>query len=144
MTPSHPLAWQQGFTCGVAEIDEQHQILVDLLNVAAVRRRSEPGVEMVRRLVMDFLDYALFHFETEEFLMQCHGYAESEPEEATRHLEQHRLASLKMAAARDTLRAGETVPLDELIGFLREWLEQHIPGTDLELCAFLRKVRDMS
>jgi hemerythrin len=138
-----PLTWNEDFACGIPEIDEQHMILVDLLNVLSVARASEPGTELVRRIVLDFLNYAQFHFETEELLMQRYGYAESEPEEATRHLEQHRLALLQMAAARDTLRSREAMPLDDLIGFLRDWLERHIPSTDVQFCAFLRKARGL-
>jgi hemerythrin len=131
------LTWQPEFTYGIPEIDEQHQILVDLLNVVAVTRASEPGIDLVKQILQDFVNYALFHFETEEGLMQRHGYAESEPEEATRHLEQHRLFSLQMIAARENLQSDESVPLDDIIRSLHEWLAHHIPNTDAQLCEYI-------
>jgi hemerythrin len=142
MTLAHPpLVWNESLACGIPEIDEQHQILVDLLNVVSVPRTSDTGIEMMRRIVLDILNYAMYHFETEELMMQRYGYSESAPEEATRHLEQHRLATAQMTAARSTLRSHDRISLDQLISFLREWLERHIPGTDVELCAFLREAR---
>lgn len=131
------LTWQPEFTYGIPDIDEQHQILVDLLNVVAVERESEPGNDLIKHILQDFVNYALFHFETEETLMQRYAYAESEPEEATRHLEQHRLFALQMAAARENLQSGESVPLDDIIRSLHEWLAHHIPNTDAQFCEFI-------
>jgi hemerythrin len=143
MAPHGPvLTWNDSFVSGVPEIDEQHMILVDLLNVVSVKRASDLGVTLTEQIILDLLNYAIYHFETEEQLMQQYGYAESAPEEATRHLEQHRLFSAHMAAARDNLKAGETVPLDNLVVFLREWLQNHILHTDFQLGAFIRSKRD--
>jgi hemerythrin-like metal-binding protein len=89
------------------------------------------------------LSYALYHFETEEELMQEYGYREAEGEGMQRHLDQHRGFSSKVVAIREGLKSGNLTSPRDLIGFLNDWLVNHIQHTDQALAAFvLAKRRD--
>ena len=61
---------------GVAEIDQQHQELIGLLNrLTDAVRNNEPRKD-VYRLMDDVIAYSSLHFATEEMLMAEFGYPE--------------------------------------------------------------------
>jgi hypothetical protein len=78
--PREPLVWSDRYATGVEAIDEQHMILVHTLNEAATKLAEDASVEHLDRITQDLLAYALYHFETEESLMQQYGYEEGSPE----------------------------------------------------------------
>ena len=92
---------------------------------------------MLEPITRDLLSYALYHFETEEDLMQHYGYDEALHEDAKLHLEQHRLFSAKVVAVRENLKLGVLIAPSDLIGFLNDWLVNHILNTDQRLGHFI-------
>lgn len=132
-----PLVWNENFATGVPEIDEQHMILVHTLNEAGTKLDKDASIETLQQITQDLLSYALYHFETEEELMQEYGYAERAEADAGRHLEQHRAFSTKVVAVREGLKSGTPVAPAELLGFLNDWLVNHILNTDKKLGAFI-------
>ena len=131
------MLWQDDFSTGVAEIDEQHMILVHTLNEAGETLRKDASMAVFERITQDLLSYALYHFDTEEGLMQEYAYNEQSREEATQHQEQHRAFSSKVLAVRDSLKAGVKIPPGEILAFLNEWLVNHIQNTDKLLAKFI-------
>lgn len=140
-TTFEPLVWSDKFTTGVTEMDEQHMILVDLLNNTTRRIGENGGNGALTHIVLDLLSYAIYHFETEEHLMEQYGYAGAIPAEASLHLEQHRAFSAKVVATHEALKTGEKIRPDELIGFIQNWLVNHILKTDRMLAAFVLQQR---
>ncbi|TCJ13925.1 bacteriohemerythrin [Parasulfuritortus cantonensis] len=132
-----PIEWNDSFATGVREIDEQHRILVNTLNEANAKLTDDVSIDFVEQITQDLLSYALYHFETEEELMQEYGYADACGEDSDRHLQQHRSFSSKVVAVRDNLRAGIPIGRDDLIGFLNNWLVNHILHTDKKLGAYI-------
>lgn len=137
MTGPAPIEWHDGFATGVPEIDVQHHILVNTLNDANAQLAGEVDIDLAEQITEDLLSYALYHFETEEELMQEYGYPAAHAGDAEAHLRQHRDFSRKVVALRDSLRAGIPVSREELIGFLNQWLVNHILNTDQRLGAFI-------
>ncbi len=131
------MEWREEFATGVPEIDEQHLILVSMLNEAAVRVAGDTTAATVERITHDLLGYALYHFEAEEKLMRRYGYREGSPAEVADHLEQHRGFSWKVVAFREELKSGGAVPAEELLDFLTDWLTRHILLTDQKLGAWV-------
>ena len=83
------------------------------------------------------LSYALYHFETEEELMQKYGYIEGKVEDFDTHVRQHRSFSAKVVAVRNDIKAGVLISRENLLSFLNSWLIDHILSTDKRLAAFL-------
>lgn len=137
MSVQKRLEWGEALITGVPEIDEQHMILVHTLNEAAERLGRECSAEILGQITQDLLGYALYHFDTEEELMQQSGYSEQDAAMQALHLEQHRNFSSKVVAIREDLKAGILIAPDDLIGFLNQWLVDHIMNTDKKLAAFL-------
>ena len=134
---SKPIIWDDTLATGVLDIDEQHQILVNTLNEANASLTDDSPLELLEQITRDLLSYALYHFETEEKLMQDAEYPKLRPEEADLHLEQHRAFSAKVVAVRNQIKSGTRIPRDELLSFLNGWLVNHILSTDKALAAFL-------
>ena len=137
MSNSETLVWTDALLTGVAEVDLQHRILVDTLIEARTqfnRGTSGPAFERVSR---DLLAYAIYHFATEEQLMQRHGYAAAAPEAAARHLAQHRYFSERVVALRTAEHRGEPGASPALLAFLEDWLVNHILTTDKALGQFI-------
>lgn len=133
----HLLSWNDGFATGVAEIDEQHMILVHTLNEASVRLASAAGPSLLEQITQDLLAYALYHFETEEALMQEYGFEEDARPDWTSHLDQHRAFSAKVVGVREGLKSGNPIAPAELLAFLNQWLVNHILSTDKRLGVFI-------
>lgn len=135
--PRTPLVWRDDFATGVQEIDDQHMILVETLSEARTLLADEPDPETLDGLTSDLLSYALYHFETEEQLMALHRYAVEDAAAAEKHLSEHRDFSATVVAMRDEMGRGGQISPDTLIGFLEEWLTNHILNTDRKLGAFI-------
>jgi hemerythrin-like metal-binding protein len=127
------IVWTDKLVTGIAKIDEQHQILVNLFNEANAKLTANNNVEFVEKITRDLLSYALYHFETEEELMQEYGYIE----DADIHIGQHRSFSAKVVAMRNDIKAGILISREDLLSFLNSWLIDHILNTDKKLAAFL-------
>ena len=131
------LEWSEALTTGVAEIDEQHMILVHTLNAASEKLAIESSAETLGEITQDLLSYALYHFDTEEELMQQYGYQAGSADDAQLHLEQHRSFSNKVVSVREGLKTGVLIAPEALIGFLNDWLLNHIQNTDKRLARFI-------
>jgi hemerythrin-like metal-binding protein len=137
MAGHEPIVWNDSFVTGVTEIDEQHRILVNTLNDANAKLAANGSIDFLEQITRDLLSYALYHFETEEELMQEYGYREESARDADAHLQQHRSFSSKVVAVRDGLKAGTTISREDLLSFLNDWLVSHILNTDKKLGAFI-------
>lgn len=127
------IVWNDTLVTGINIIDEQHQILVNLFNEANTKLANNNNTEFLEQITCDMLSYALYHFETEEGLMQKYGYIEA----ADTHIRQHRSFSAKIVEVRNNIKAGILISREDLLSFLNNWLINHILSTDKELAVFL-------
>lgn len=126
------IAWDDKYKVGHPMIDSQHQHLFELadklynvLDAGVAWERSH-----VEQLLQECAEYILFHFSSEESLMD-----EVEYEGAARknHLGQHRDFNLYVSGLLGKFFAGEAVNLGELYSFIANWLVQHIVLEDKKL-----------
>lgn len=139
--PTYPLIWKDDFSTGVAEIDEQHMILVHSLNDAHSKLTKDCSLKALEQITQDLLSYALYHFETEEALMQQYAYMENSEEDAKKHLQQHRSFSEKVVSVRECLKMEQSINAQDLLSFLNKWLVDHILNTDQKLGKYIVKQR---
>lgn len=129
--------WQESMATGIPEIDKQHQYLFDTFNDAGKKLLTNDDDFLAIQFTKNLLGYAITHFETEEALMQRYEYATACPEEAETHIAQHRRFSKQVVAILDQLREGQKVSRIEVLSFLRQWLRNHVLGTDQMLGEYL-------
>lgn len=124
--------WNDTFRVNVAAIDEQHKKLVGLINEFHDSTEKRRADEILARLLADLLDYADYHFRTEEALMNEHGY----PGRGT-HVGDHddfRDRVLHFERIRSWVNQDMS---SDIAQFLTNWLTFHIKGTDRQLGKFL-------
>lgn len=131
------IVWNDTLVTGIDKIDEQHQILVNLFNEANTKLTVDNSAEFLEQITRDLLSYALYHFETEEELIQKYSYTEDKIGGDDTHIRQHRSFSAKVVAMRNDIKAGILISREELLSFLNSWLINHILNTDKRLAAFL-------
>jgi hemerythrin-like metal-binding protein len=131
------IVWNEQLATGIDKIDQQHRILINLFNEANTKLTVNNNAEFLEQTTRDLLSYALYHFETEEELMQKYGYIEGKIADFDTHIQQHRSFSAKVVAVRNDIKAGILISREELLSFLNNWLINHILNTDKRLAAFL-------
>jgi hemerythrin-like metal-binding protein len=120
--------WDDNFSVGLAEIDEQHQKLVGLLNQLASHVAFRSDSSQLGKILDELTDYTRYHFETEERIWEKHLAGD---ELFLGHQKTH--ASFVDTVVR--LRAEQLHrPLEQIaeeaLGFLTRWLASHILETD--------------
>ena len=71
------LQWKEEYEVGVAEIDEQHQKLIDIANRVYELMRNELALDKYDQIVeilQELKEYTVYHFHFEEGLMQKAKY----------------------------------------------------------------------
>ena len=127
------IVWNETLMTGVAVIDEQHQILVNMLNDANEKLTEDCSRMLLNDIVRDLISYALYHFDTEEELMVETGYEQAS---VAQHTQEHRSFSEKVAAVQQSLSQGQMITREDLLGFLNGWLINHIMKTDQQFGRF--------
>ncbi|MDO8890895.1 MAG: bacteriohemerythrin [Sulfurimicrobium sp.] len=127
--------WSDTMNTGIMEIDDQHKMLVGILNrlfhAVVQRENNEITIEILDTLV----DYTKTHFGLEEKLLQDAGY---NPTEFAAHQQEHRAFIEKISnAANKHLVEGKSVSF-EIINFLKHWLQEHILITDKKYAEALK------
>ena len=132
------IAWRPDFATGVAIMDDQHKVLIKMLNDANAQLTDSSPLKDFEKIVQGLLNYAGYHFKTEEDLMAEHGYNQARGAPAVEHIKQHKGFAEKVVATQEQIKAGKRIPKKDLVSFLTDWLSNHILHTDKELGAFLR------
>jgi hemerythrin len=132
-----PLAWRPEFATNVPIIDDQHRVLITMLNDAGTNLTDRSPIEDYARIVQGLLSYAGYHFQTEESLMAEHGFDTVKATEAASHIAEHRSFADKVVAVQAGLAAGQRITRADLINFLTNWLSDHILRVDKELGAYI-------
>jgi diguanylate cyclase (GGDEF)-like protein/hemerythrin-like metal-binding protein/PAS domain S-box-containing protein len=123
--------WNKNFEVGVPLIDEQHQKLVELLNVLAGHLAYQSDVPTLNNVFNNLAEYAIYHFQAEESVWHTVF-----PEDAweTKHKEDHRrfLSTVNRIMGEKTNRPLDQV-IEEILTFLTQWLAFHILDTDMRM-----------
>jgi hemerythrin len=126
--------WDPKLETGIAEIDEQHQLLFrKAASVLEAVQAGQGGMEL-QRTIQFLADYAALHFETEERFMRAAGFPE-----ADQHAEIHqRINRRLMEVAADFNADGATVGLvADVEAMMRGWITFHIMEKDRALAQWM-------
>ena len=124
--------WEEAFSVGIREIDQQHRKLVDMLNDLYEALKKGEGRETLGKVLSDLVSYTKTHFATEERLMKLHGY----PDFPT-HKEKHEKITEMVLQYVEKYQSGEMKSPIEIGNFLKDWLKKHILQTDMAYSPFL-------
>ncbi len=118
--------WDRHFVTGIADVDEQHQLLVNLINRLEQLLNGEDGVQVadIEAVLAKLTAYAQYHFATEEAMMESVGLDD-------RHVMEHKTIHcefLKEVVRLKSIHGQQAA--NDLLKFLTYWLAYHILGTD--------------
>ncbi len=119
------MKWDESYSVNVREIDEQHQKLINMLNefYAHIDKDSKGAF---RALLDSLVEYTQYHFSTEEKYFFLYKYPD-----ANAHVQTHRKFTEKVSQVRERLLSGKMALSIEITTFLKNWLIEHIKGSDM-------------
>lgn len=110
--------WSQNFETGLDDIDNQHRVLVDIVNRLAWHF-SSINSDVNSATVLDELeDYAKYHFEYEENVWKKHF---GQSKDTKNHHDAHQVFFTKIRKLRQSAEPREAV-LADLFNFITRWL----------------------
>ena len=114
------IIWDESYSVGVKEIDEQHKYYIELLekinqNIELNRSRQDLG-----KMFEEFIEYADFHFSTEENYFDKFKF-----ELAAEHKSHHDKLKAELKDFYTKFKNGDNQISREFIDFLENWLVHH-------------------
>ena len=129
------MLWNDRLSVGVADLDNDHKKLLQMINDIYDLLLGERGQETLAQTLDGLADYIAIHFKREEDYFALTGYAG-----AAAHCLEHANMTAWVGQMRERLLAGGSNGMpQEILSFLRDWLFEHILGLDRKYTAHFHK-----
>ncbi|MDA8138963.1 MAG: bacteriohemerythrin [Desulfobacteraceae bacterium] len=119
------IQWSDKLSVRVAEIDQQHQKMIEMINALTDAIRQGKGDDVIQLILRGLKSYAEVHFKTEENYFKQFGYPE-----AQNHKKEHLFFIQKVSEFESGSTGGQLRLTIQVLQFLSDWLINHILGTD--------------
>jgi len=126
------MMWGDNFCVNVRQLDEQHKMLVGMLNDLHDAMKQGKGKDVTGNVLSGLVQYVATHFATEEKLMKEQAYPEY-----LNHKMEHDALTKQVLDLQKQFEEGKPVLTVELMKFLKDWLSNHILGTDKKYGPYL-------
>ncbi len=128
---SQRMRWDIKMSVGDGTMDNDHRILIDLINQLARAHDREDGIVM-EFVVDELYNYTVRHFQREEEYLRLGGYPHLQAHQAL-----HRTFAEQVVGIRHQFfRNFDPALVDNLTDVLARWLQKHILGADKEYQAY--------
>lgn len=132
MTPLY-IRWIKDYEIGIHVIDYQHKKLVNLINdLHEANQRVDFKDDLLGVILDELVDYACYHFATEEKYMDKVSYSNFE-----HHHKQHEAFTQKINLFKERFYLGKEKIDAELLEFLKGWLINHILKEDIQITHYV-------
>jgi len=128
------LTWDDSLSVNIDAIDDQHKVLVDMINGLHEAMRTGKGVKVLEKLVDGLKNYTVDHFATEERLMVQHKYPGY-----LAHKKEHEKFVAKVLEFENAFIHGTASLTMDVMRFLKDWLVGHIKGVDKKYGPFFNE-----
>lgn len=119
------ITWKKQFSVNVKEIDAQHNKIIDYINELHSAMSGGKGKEILGDILEKLAGYTVEHFSTEEKYFDKYKYVLS----VTHKLEHNKFVQ-KVVEFKKGYIEGNLILSVELMEFLKNWLCEHILGSD--------------
>ena len=126
--------WSDEMSVNVHAIDSQHKILIEMINTLHEAMLARKGREMQKTTIDAMVEYAATHFKLEEGYMKKFTYPGYDAHKGEHDAFTAKAQDLKERAEQKGF--GLTL---EIMGFLKDWLQNHIMGTDKKYSKFFNE-----
>lgn len=117
--------WSDDYSVHVPSIDEQHKMLVRMLNELHDGMSRGAADDRLGEVLNGLIEYTSKHFAHEEALFAKYNY----PDAAT-HIAEHQRLVAQVLEFKEKLETKHATINMELLRFLKDWLIGHILGSD--------------
>ena len=123
--------WNRNFETGIAEIDEQHKVLVKMINQLGNHLGSNASPHVLGDIFKQLADYVVHHFQSEEQVWEQYFPIESV---LNAHKKTHESfnSDVLMLKSEDDSRSTQEI-IEEVLSFLTHWLAHHILDSDMRM-----------
>ena len=126
--------WDETLSVKINSIDNEHKKLIELINDFYENVKNRSNNEIISNLIREMKEYTLYHFKTEERYMIQFNYDAYDD-----HKREHDLFVSKVADLEERFNNGKAIISFEITSFLKDWLKEHIKGTDQKYIEFFLK-----
>ena len=125
------MEWNETMSVGVAELDDQHKTLIELINEAYDAMQAHDEAK-AKGLIVKMGEYAAEHFAAEEGYLKDCNYPK---------LEAHKFLHVKFANEVEKFQKQPFggANLSQIFVFLSRWLTNHIMQEDMQYASFMPK-----
>ena len=128
------IQWSEALSVDVEEIDEQHYTIIKRINEIYDSMNRGKGQAVLGNILECLTEYTVDHFNTEEKYFERFGYPEAEA-----HREEHTRFVERVTAFEAEFKAGKIGLSSEILNFLKDWLTDHIQGSDKKYGPFFNE-----
>lgn len=126
------MQWEEKYSVGVREIDEQHKQLINMLSELYEAMQAQKTNDILGQIITKLVNYTKTHFSAEEGYMQRAGYPAF-----AEHKKEHDNFTNKVLAFKSDFDSGKTAMSVSITSFLKTWLNDHILGNDKKYAPYL-------
>jgi hemerythrin-like metal-binding protein len=119
------LKWQDEYSVGVGDIDNQHRGLMKIINTIIEQQQGNPEAKKFKDIIGSLIHYAYTHFATEENYLTQTNYPDLQV-----HVLEHIDFIMKVLSLAQLVENGDQKNRDELLSFLKKWYASHVLGID--------------
>lgn len=120
------MEWKPAYSVGVPRFDDDHMIILDLINTHLSEAETEVDLDTVQFIVDQLNEYTDEHFRLEEEHMDRIGYPK-----LMDHRRKHAEMRDQLAFIRQQVAAGNTDMIELMVRFLNDWWNHHILVEDM-------------
>ena len=125
--------WTDKLNLGVQLVDEQHRMLCSYINDLYSAMKHNSAKDELATIMQHLREYTASHFSTEEQLFEHSAYPHTRE-----HKEVHRRFVSRLEEFESQIKNGTTTVSMDLLAFLKDWLINHIQGTDPGYVSYLK------
>ncbi|MGQ1890732.1 bacteriohemerythrin [Thermophagus sp. OGC60D27] len=129
------IQWTEDLSVGNGTLDQEHQKWISLLNDFYEGLKAGKSKEKLTELVVGMLEYTKYHFADEERYMKSIHFPEFE-----NHKAKHDFYIDKITQFYEKIQNNQLILSLEVTNFLKNWLINHIKGTDKKYAEFAKNI----
>lgn len=131
------IPWEDKFSIGIVEIDEQHKKMLSIINklYSLLKEKNNDNPEEMAAIIQEMVDYAVYHFQTEEKYFALFNY-----EKSGEHIEIHNQYRTKIEDWHKRYsETRDSAVFFEISTYLHDWWIWHINNTDRDYAPLLKE-----
>ncbi len=126
------ITWSDKYSVNNSLMDSQHKKLIALINELNSAMKEGKGKLILHKIFDELINYTKYHFSNEEQLMKKVNYAG-----LIEHQQIHKDLTKQVLDLQEKYLTDSNLVTFETMNFLKNWLLNHIEGTDKKYSNFI-------